>query len=38
VLSANLAFDKPMTGTFASDHYGLLVDISWPTRPQMGRQ
>jgi endonuclease/exonuclease/phosphatase family metal-dependent hydrolase len=32
VLRASLAFNSPKTGTFASDHYGLSVDIVWPTR------
>jgi endonuclease/exonuclease/phosphatase family metal-dependent hydrolase len=34
VVKPSLAFDEPRTGTFASDHYGLCVDITWPTRPQ----
>jgi hypothetical protein len=33
VLRASLAFNGRKTGTFASDHYGLSVDIAWPTRP-----
>jgi endonuclease/exonuclease/phosphatase family metal-dependent hydrolase len=33
VLSASLAFDTKKTGVFASDHFGLSVDIAWPTRP-----
>lgn len=33
VLSASLAFDTPLTGTLASDHAGLVVDIAWPQRP-----
>jgi endonuclease/exonuclease/phosphatase family metal-dependent hydrolase len=33
VLNASLVFNEPRTGTFASDHYGLCVDIAWPTRP-----
>jgi endonuclease/exonuclease/phosphatase family metal-dependent hydrolase len=33
VLRAGLAFNEPRTGTFASDHYGLSVDIVWPNRP-----
>jgi endonuclease/exonuclease/phosphatase family metal-dependent hydrolase len=33
VMSASLAFDSKKTGVFASDHYGLTVDIAWPTRP-----
>ena len=35
VLSASLVFNTPRTGTFASDHYGLSVDVAWPTRPSM---
>jgi endonuclease/exonuclease/phosphatase family metal-dependent hydrolase len=33
ILSARLAFDASLTGHVASDHYGLAVDIVWPTRP-----
>ena len=33
VMTAALAFDHQKTATFASDHYGLSVDIAWPTRP-----
>jgi endonuclease/exonuclease/phosphatase family metal-dependent hydrolase len=33
VISATLAFNERRTGTFASDHYGLSVDIAWPNRP-----
>jgi len=33
VMTASLAFNEPRTGTFASDHYGLSVDVAWPTRP-----
>jgi endonuclease/exonuclease/phosphatase family metal-dependent hydrolase len=33
VLSATRAFDSKKTGVLASDHYGLSVDIVWPTRP-----
>ena len=33
VLSARLAFHEPRTGTVASDHAGLCVDVLWPTRP-----
>ena len=33
VLSAEVAFDSALTGTLASDHAGLVVDIVWPTRP-----
>ena len=33
VVAASLAFHEPLTGTLASDHYGLCVDVIWPTRP-----
>lgn len=33
VLDAQLAFHEPITGTMASDHNGLVVDIIWPDRP-----
>ncbi len=33
VLGCELAFHEPRTGTLASDHYGLVVDVAWPTRP-----
>jgi len=33
VVNASLVFNEPRTGTFASDHYGICVDIAWPTRP-----
>ncbi len=33
---AELAFHEPITGTFASDHFGLVVDIAWPQRPGGG--
>jgi endonuclease/exonuclease/phosphatase family metal-dependent hydrolase len=33
VLSAELAFHEPLTGTLASDHAGLAVDVVWPSRP-----
>ncbi len=33
VLSASLAFDTQRTGVVASDHFGLVVDIAWPDRP-----
>jgi endonuclease/exonuclease/phosphatase family metal-dependent hydrolase len=35
VSRASLAFNSKKTGTFASDHYGLSVDIVWPTRPSL---
>lgn len=35
VLSTSVAFDQPRTGTYGSDHYGLCVDIAWPTRPPL---
>jgi endonuclease/exonuclease/phosphatase family metal-dependent hydrolase len=38
VLNASLVFNEPRTGTFASDHYGLCVDIAWPTRPSTTNQ
>ena len=33
ILSAHLAFHESRTGTLASDHAGLVVDIVWPQRP-----
>jgi endonuclease/exonuclease/phosphatase family metal-dependent hydrolase len=33
VVAAELAFHEPLTGTLASDHAGLVVDIAWPDRP-----
>jgi hypothetical protein len=33
ILHASLAFDSPKTGVLARDHYGLSVEIAWPTRP-----
>ncbi len=33
VLDAQLAFHEPITGTVASDHSGLVVDVVWPDRP-----
>jgi endonuclease/exonuclease/phosphatase family metal-dependent hydrolase len=33
ILSARLAFHEPRTGTLASDHAGLVVDVVWPDRP-----
>lgn len=33
VRSAALAFHEPRTGILASDHYGLVVDVTWPDRP-----
>jgi endonuclease/exonuclease/phosphatase family metal-dependent hydrolase len=33
VLSADLAFDVPLTGILASDHRGLVTEIAWPSRP-----
>jgi endonuclease/exonuclease/phosphatase family metal-dependent hydrolase len=33
VLSAALAFHHPLTGTHASDHFGLVVDIAHPQPP-----
>ena len=34
VLRAEPAFHEPLTGTVASDHAGLVVDIVWPQRPE----
>lgn len=31
--TAALAFHEPLTGVHASDHVGLVVDITWPDRP-----
>ena len=33
VQSAALAFHEPRTGVLAGDHFGLVVDIAWPARP-----
>jgi endonuclease/exonuclease/phosphatase family metal-dependent hydrolase len=33
ILAAELAFHEPLTGSPASDHSGLVVDITWPDRP-----
>lgn len=33
VLDARLAFHENITGSDASDHFGLVVDILWPERP-----
>ena len=33
VQSAELAFHEPRTGVLAGDHFGLVVDIAWPARP-----
>jgi endonuclease/exonuclease/phosphatase family metal-dependent hydrolase len=35
VISTTLAFDERRTGTFASDHCGLSVDLAWPNRPSI---
>ena len=29
----DLAFHEPITGIHASDHYGLVAEIAWPSRP-----
>lgn len=34
VLSAEVAFDRRLTGVDASDHFGLVVDVVWPDRPE----
>jgi endonuclease/exonuclease/phosphatase family metal-dependent hydrolase len=36
VLAAQRCCDEPMTGVLASDHFGVVVDISWPNRPAVG--
>lgn len=33
VLRADLAFHESLTGSTASDHAGLVVDLAWPSRP-----
>lgn len=33
VLSADLCFHEPLTGVHASDHFGLVVEVTWPDRP-----
>ena len=33
VRSAELAFHEPRTGVLASDHFGLVVDVAWPAKP-----
>ncbi len=33
VLRAELAFHEPLTGVHASDHFGLVVEVTWPQRP-----
>jgi endonuclease/exonuclease/phosphatase family metal-dependent hydrolase len=33
VLRTDIVFDEALTGILASDHYGLLVDVRWPSRP-----
>jgi endonuclease/exonuclease/phosphatase family metal-dependent hydrolase len=38
VLNAALAFHEQRTGTFASDHYGLSVDVCWPASPPISDQ
>ncbi len=32
VVRAAIAFDEPLTGVLASDHFGLVVDVRWPAR------
>jgi endonuclease/exonuclease/phosphatase family metal-dependent hydrolase len=34
VLHADLAAHEALTGIHASDHFGVVADIRWPTRPQ----
>ena len=38
VLRAEFAFHLPLTGVLASDHCGLVVDVSWPGRPVEDRR
>ena len=33
VLRCEISFDEPLTGILPSDHYGLLVEVRWPSRP-----
>lgn len=35
VLSADLAFHEPITPTLASDHFGLIITVGWPDRPDV---
>ncbi|WP_067686692.1 endonuclease/exonuclease/phosphatase family protein [Nocardia jejuensis] len=34
ILRADLAFHDSLTGPLASDHYGLVVDVRWPQKPE----
>ena len=34
IASAELAFHEPLTDRLASDHFGVVVDVGWPGRPQ----
>jgi endonuclease/exonuclease/phosphatase family metal-dependent hydrolase len=36
VLACEVIANEPITGVQASDHRGLLAEIVWPTRPEMG--
>jgi endonuclease/exonuclease/phosphatase family metal-dependent hydrolase len=38
VLHAEVVCDRPLTGVAASDHRGVLVDIAWPDRAEIGNQ
>ncbi len=31
--SARVVCDRPLTTTLASEHYGLMAEVTWPTRP-----
>lgn len=33
IVGVDLAFHHALTGIIASDHYGLVVDVRWPDRP-----
>jgi endonuclease/exonuclease/phosphatase family metal-dependent hydrolase len=36
VTAARIVCDRPLTGHLASDHYGVLAEICWPSRPGPG--
>ena len=33
VWTASVVADQPLTGVMASDHFGVVAEISWPGRP-----
>jgi endonuclease/exonuclease/phosphatase family metal-dependent hydrolase len=35
VTAARIVCDRPLTGHMASDHYGVLAEICWPSRPEL---